>query len=101
MGSDRDRFPSSVAMHPPRLAVPAAAPPAQELRHLNQSKLAKRWNLSERTLERWRWRRQGPRYLKVGGHVLYRLEDIEQYEEQNVRTSESTMRLPSSRGGVP
>jgi hypothetical protein len=28
----------------------------------------------------WRWLKQGPIYFKVGGRVLYRLEDIEAYE---------------------
>ena len=50
------------------------------IRHLNQSELAKRWSLSTRTLERWRWQRQGPPFLKVGGRVVYRLEDVEAYE---------------------
>jgi hypothetical protein len=31
-------------------------------------------------LERWRWLKQGPDYLKVGGRVIYRLEDIEAFE---------------------
>lgn len=48
--------------------------------HLNQIQLARRWSLSPRTLERWRWRDQGPRYLKVGGRVVYRLEDVEAFE---------------------
>jgi hypothetical protein len=50
------------------------------IRHLNQRDLAKRWNLSARTLERWRWQRKGPPFLKVGGRVVYRLEDVEGYE---------------------
>jgi predicted site-specific integrase-resolvase len=49
-------------------------------KHLNQSELAERWNMSPRTLERWRWIGQGPIYLKLGGRVSYRLEDVEQYE---------------------
>jgi hypothetical protein len=31
-------------------------------------------------LERWRWLKMGPSYLKIGGRVVYRLEDIEAYE---------------------
>ncbi len=50
------------------------------LKHLNQIELSRRWSLSPRTLERWRWLGQGPRYLKIGGRVVYRLEDIESYE---------------------
>ena len=48
--------------------------------HLNQVHLARRWSLSPRTLERWRVQDTGPAYLKIGGRVLYRLEDIEAFE---------------------
>jgi hypothetical protein len=48
--------------------------------HFTQLELGRRWALSPRTLERWRWLRQGPPYLKIGGRVVYRLEDIEQFE---------------------
>lgn len=47
---------------------------------LTQIDLAERWSLSPRTLEQWRWRGVGPRYLKLGGRVVYRLEDIEAFE---------------------
>ena len=50
------------------------------IHHLNQVELARRWSLSQRTLERWRWEGRGPAYLKVGGRVIYRLGDIESYE---------------------
>jgi hypothetical protein len=52
--------------------------------HLHQCELAKRWRISARTLERWRWLGQGPRYLKIGGRVVYRLEDVEDYEAAQV-----------------
>ena len=55
------------------------------VRHLNQESLARRWGMSPRTLERWRWLKQGPRYIKLGGHVAYRLEDIEAYESTQAR----------------
>jgi hypothetical protein len=51
-----------------------------DLRHLNQVQLSRRWTLSPRTLERWRWLKTGPRYLKIGGRVVYRLKDVEDYE---------------------
>jgi hypothetical protein len=53
---------------------------ALDLRHLNQVQLSRRWSLSPRTLERWRWLKAGPPYLKIGGRVVYRLEDVEDYE---------------------
>ena len=56
-----------------------------EPRHLNEFDLAKRWNISERTLQRWRWKKKGPPYLKIGGRVAYRLSDIERWEEENLK----------------
>jgi hypothetical protein len=57
------------------------------LRHLNQVELARRWRMSHRTLERWRWMKQGPCFLKVGGRVVYRLDDVEAFEAAQVRGS--------------
>ena len=51
-----------------------------EVRHLTQRELANRWNKSEATIERYRSDGVGPKYLKIGGAVRYRLEDIEQFE---------------------
>ena len=39
--------------------------------HLNQIELSRRWRISPRTLERWRWLGEGPQYLKIGGRVVY------------------------------
>ncbi|MFC3205621.1 helix-turn-helix transcriptional regulator [Aquamicrobium soli] len=63
--------------------------PDRLINHLNQVELSRRWKLSPRTLERWRWLGQGPRYLKVGGRVVYRLEDIEAYEIAQLHDAES------------
>ena len=57
------------------------------IKHLNQVELSRRWSISPRTLERWRWLGQGPQYLKIGGRVVYRIEDIEAYEADQLRTS--------------
>jgi predicted site-specific integrase-resolvase len=58
-----------------------------QVKHLNQTEVAQRWSVSPRTLERWRWIGQGPRFLKVGRRVVYRIEDIEAYEAEQLRTS--------------
>ena len=52
---------------------------------LNQTELAARWSISARTLERWRWTGEGPAFLKIGGRVVYRLEDIEAYEAKKTQ----------------
>ncbi len=58
---------------------PPSAPPG--VRHrLVTAELSRRWRMSPRTLEQWRWKGIGPRYLKIGGRVLYCLDDIEAYE---------------------
>lgn len=58
-------------------------------RHLSQIELAARWNISHRTLERWRWTGEGPQFVKLGGRVVYRLEDVEAYEAEQIRQSTS------------
>ncbi|PQO24004.1 hypothetical protein C2I36_05255 [Rhodobacteraceae bacterium WD3A24] len=52
---------------------------------LNQKELARRWGISHRTLERWRYTGQGPAFLKLGGRVLYRLADVEAFEQSQLR----------------
>jgi hypothetical protein len=54
-------------------------------KHLNQIELSRRWSISPRTLERWRWLGQPPRFLKIGGRVVYRIEDIEAFEAKQLR----------------
>ena len=54
--------------------------------HLSTRELAERWNISRRTLDRWRWAGEGPRFLKLGGRVVYRIADIEAFEQQQLRT---------------
>jgi hypothetical protein len=61
--------------------------PTMSPRYLTQVELAVRWRISPRTLERWRWAGEGPRFLKVSGKVLYRIEDIEAFEAAHVRSS--------------
>jgi hypothetical protein len=73
----------------------APTPPrAEPIRHLHQGDVAMRWGISPRTLERWRWLGQGPAYLRLGGIVVYRLEDIEVFEAQQVRSARATLGLP-------
>ena len=59
--------------------------PENPLPHFTQRELARRWRISPRTLERWRWLRQGPPYLKIGGQVVYQAADIETYEQSQRR----------------
>lgn len=66
-------------------------------KHLRQKDLAARWHVSPRTLERWRWTGTGPRFLKVGGRVIYRLADVEAYERDQLREKAATPRNTARR----
>jgi hypothetical protein len=73
----------SIAKSPTAIATPRHQV-SQPTYHLNQIELSRRWRISPRTLERWRWLGIGPRYVKIGGRVVYRLEDIEAFEAARI-----------------
>jgi predicted site-specific integrase-resolvase len=58
---------------------------------LTQTDLARRWTISPRTLERWRWVGEGPVYMKIGGRVVYRLDDILAFEQAQLRQSTTSV----------
>ncbi|MFZ2738930.1 MAG: hypothetical protein WBI20_12460 [Burkholderiaceae bacterium] len=64
---------------PQHLVPEVPAEPARQL--LTEIMLADRWVCSVARLQRWRTVGEGPQYLKIVGKVLYRLKDIEAYEE--------------------
>jgi len=64
---------------PQPLVPEVPAEPARQL--LTEIMLADRWVCSVARLQRWRTVGEGPQYLKIVGKVLYRLKDIEAYEE--------------------
>lgn len=57
------------------------------VKHFSSSELAERWGVTEDCLQRWRSAGIGPVYLKLGGRVVYRIEDIEAYEDECARAS--------------
>ncbi|WP_295503512.1 hypothetical protein [Limnohabitans sp. Rim8] len=69
----------------PEPLIQAPATPAEPSRELLTEKmLADRWVCSVARLQRWRTVGEGPPYLKIVGKVLYRLKDIEAYEEASL-----------------
>ncbi|MFH1157626.1 MAG: helix-turn-helix domain-containing protein [Pseudomonadota bacterium] len=67
---------------------------------MNQIELSRRWGMSPRTLERWRWLGEGPAFVKLGGKVVYRLSDIEAYEQSQLRRSTSDQGAAQTDGRV-
>lgn len=55
--------------------------------HLTPVEVVTRWKhtVTMATLANWRSNGSGPKYLKIGGRVLYRRADIEAWESQNHR----------------
>ncbi len=47
---------------------------------LVERELAERWCKSGRTLQRMRTAGTGPAFLRIGGSILYKLDDIEAFE---------------------
>jgi hypothetical protein len=70
------------------------------MEYLDQKGLAKRWLISPRTLEQWRWQGRGPRYLKIGGRVVYRLSDVEVFEAASVHAN-TVSPLDDGHGNAP
>lgn len=56
---------------------------------ITPSKLAERWSVNVATLSQWRWNGKGPKYLKLGGRILYRINDINDFENRQVRENTS------------
>lgn len=50
---------------------------------------AKRLCVAEGTLSNWRIQGKGPRFVRIGGKICYRDEDIEAFIAQGVRQSTS------------
>lgn len=71
---------------------------------LSPKELSQRWKLSYSTLERWRWLGVGPNYLRIGGRIRYRLEDILAFEslhdEQAIRSLADNAEAEALAGGV-
>ena len=57
---------------------------------LTTAQLAARLGLTIGAVEDWRQERRGPRYLKYGGRVFYRLQDVDAWERRRqVSTKEA------------
>jgi predicted DNA-binding transcriptional regulator AlpA len=66
----------------------AAASPLPP-RYLRTPEAARFLGLSGRTLEKHRTYGTGPRYSKLGGRVVYRLEDLQAWADRGLKASTS------------
>ena len=73
-------------------------------RYLRTQEAARFLGLSERTLEKHRTYGTGPAYRKLGGRVVYAVDDLEAWAERGAVTSTSDPRgqvLPAKRQTLP
>jgi hypothetical protein len=54
-----------------------------EIKYYSEKMVARRWGISVRTIQRWRWINEGPTYVRIGGRVRYDIKALEEYEKQN------------------
>lgn len=53
---------------------------AQTPSYLLEAQLAARWGISRRSLQRWRQMQLGPSFLRLGGRIIYALDDVIAFE---------------------
>ena len=60
---------------------------SSEAGYLQPRELAERWRgvVTLSTLDNWRSQNRGPRFVKIGGRVLYPVAEVEAYELRNLR----------------
>jgi hypothetical protein len=80
----RKKGPDQVVQSPP----PASPDRPQEICKfhsvmviISEELLAERWFCSVSRIQRWRSQKIGPPYIKMMGRILYRVSDIEAYEQ--------------------
>ena len=56
-----------------------------QLRDVSIPIIAERWKVPTTTLSQWRWNGKGPQFIRLGKHIVYRLQDVELFEEQKLR----------------
>ena len=57
-------------------------PISQPTQLLNEIEVSKLLAVSRKTLQSWRWRRIGPKFLKLNSAVRYRYADLMEYLER-------------------
>ena len=62
-----------------------------EKKFITPQQLSDRWEgrISARTLANWRSAGMAPPFVKIGGAIVYRREDVESYENRNTVNSTS------------
>ena len=52
--------------------------------YITERALAEMWGLKRNTLQKWRSLGVGPKFLKRVGRIVYRKQDIAEFEQNNI-----------------
>ncbi|MBL8420856.1 MAG: helix-turn-helix domain-containing protein [Dechloromonas sp.] len=66
-----------------------------------ETELALRWNISPKTLQRWRYEGVGPPYIKLSKAVRYPVDNIVAYEQANRQGMPNDAALPPLTAAPP
>jgi len=58
-------------------------------KYLTPAEVSARFSVSVRTLANWRTLGQGPKFTKMGGKVMYPIDQVEHWESRNTVQSTS------------
>ena len=53
----------------------------RNVEYFSTKQLADRWKIRTQTLQKWRVANEGPKYVKIGRLVKYKIDDIIKYEQ--------------------
>ncbi|WP_152558652.1 helix-turn-helix domain-containing protein [Endozoicomonas numazuensis] len=69
----------------PGAVAPTLCPtPETRVAHLDSLQLSRRLNISIKSLARMRQDGTGPRFMRIGSKILYRLSDVLEYEQSRL-----------------
>lgn len=51
---------------------------------ITPQELSSRWTIGTKTLSQWRWSGKGPQFLKLGKRIMYRMQDVENFEKESL-----------------
>lgn len=68
-------------------AVPSASAPGAQPLLISTAQLAARTEIPESTWAHWRCEGKGPAYVKIGGHVRYRIGTVDKWLAERERSN--------------
>jgi hypothetical protein len=71
----------------------------RRMQNLDEKELARRWRMSPRTLQGWRQRGKGPRYMKIEGRVIYPMPEVVACEAASLHANTNGPLVDGSESG--